>query len=425
MSEPTFAQDYDINGDVPEQKALLSRLSSYTLVNTLYQGYSTIKEKSPYLKAGLETAESYTQPVLKKLDDTLHLDQRGVAILDKIETTATGITTKVSDYYNQGVDYYTNTKESAVETGKSLVANANRPVNQLLDITETLVNKLLPPELPVPPLDSDEDHEEKELEPLEIDFVEQIPDDEGDSRLTSNPLPRIKQMSTGVSKRLHNAAMSKLQNVNIRTQQQIDSMSYVVDLIQYAAEYIDLDGKTKVFKENATNVQHYFEEKRDEATHKLVIPAKEIIEQQTADIKEQGIKAVVTVVATIAHATEVVRRQVTNKVTSVAKLQVHLKEITARTKEAVLKLKGAELADYLEVVRETYRHALHSIIELTSTYTPTKLLESVPLLLQLTSSLSTWKHSLTARLALDQNGKGVKEPAQEKEFVSLKGNPDE
>jgi len=328
---------------------------------------------------------------LKKLDDTLHIDQRGVAILDKIETTTTDISTKVSDYYNQK-------KETAVETGKVLIASANRPVNQILDITETLVNKILPPEVPVPPIDSDEDFEGKE--PIECDSGEEsepadIVEFENDSRLASNPLPRIKRIGTGVSKRLQHAAMVKLQNVNFRTQQQIDAMAHVVDLIQYAAEYIDLDGKTKALKE----VKQYFDEKKEEATMKFVIPAKEIIEQQTADIKEHSIKVVVTVVASIAHVTEVLRINITKKVPAVAKLQENLRIITARTKEAILKLKEPERASYLSAVRETYKQALHSIIELTSTYTPTKLLESVPMLLQLTTSLSNWRVSLAARLA--------------------------
>jgi len=357
----------------------------------LYQGYSTIKEKNYYLKAGLETAESLTQPVLKKLDDTLHLDQRGVAILDKIETTASDISTKVTDYYNQK-------KETAVETGKVLVASANRPVNQLLDITETLVNKILPPEVPVPPIDSDEDFDEKE--PIECKSGEEsepveIVEFENDARLTSNPLPRIKRIGTGVSKRLQHAALVKLQNVNFRTQQQIDAMAHVVDLIQYAADYIDIDGKTKVIKE----AKQYLEGKKEEATMKFVIPAKEIIEQQTADIKEHSIKVVVTVVASIAHVTEVLRINITKKVPAVTKLQENLRIITARTKEAILKLKEPERASYLSAVRETYKQALHAIVELTSTYTPTKLLESVPMLLQLTTGLTNWRDSLAARLA--------------------------
>jgi len=147
------------------------------------------------------------------------------------------------------------------------------------------------------------------------------------------------------------------------------------------------------------DVQHFFEEKREEATNKLFIPAKEIIEQQTADIKEQGTKAVVHVVASIAHVTEVVRRLVAKKVPSVTKLQAHLREITARTKAAVLKLKGHELAAYLTRVRDTYKQALHSILELTSTYVPTKLVETMPLLLQ---NLYNWKLSVTARLDIDE-----------------------
>jgi peptidyl-tRNA hydrolase len=344
-----------------------------------------------------------------------------VAILDKIENTANGITTTVTvtaqgitstvtDYYNQGIVFYNQQRENAVEKGNVFVATANRPVNQLLDYTETIVNRILPPETPYPPLEGS-DEEEDEKEPYEETSDQDINDDGEafsidttdavNSRLASNPLPRIRQMGTGVSKRLHNVAMSKLQNINLRTQAQIESLTHVVNLIQYAADYIDLDGKTKTIKDNVSHVHNYIEEKKEEANARYVNPAREIIEQQTADIKEQGIRSVVAVVSTIAHLTEVIRRQIANNVPNLTKLQAHLREITSRTKEAILKLNGPELSNYISMVRDKYKLALHSIIELTSTYIPAKVIENFPILAHLSSSLSTWKQSLTTRLPLD------------------------
>jgi len=108
-------------------------------------------------------------------------------------------------------------------------------------------------------------------------------------------------------------------------------------------------------------------------------------------------------VATIAHVTEVVRQQVTNKVPSLSKLQSHLTDITKRTKEAVLQLKGQDLENYIHIVRDTYRTALRSILELTEAYTPTKLLQTMPILLQLSSLLTNWRLSLTTRLEQDSS----------------------
>jgi len=209
-------------------------------------------------------------------------------------------------------------------------------------------------------------------------------------------------MGSGVSKRLQNVALSKLQNINFRTQAQIESLTYVVDLIQYAADYIDLDGKTKTIKDNVSNVHNFIEVKKEEANTKFVIPAREIIEQQTADIKDMGIRSVVAVVSTIAHVTEVIRRQIENKVPNLSKLQDHLREITNRTKQSILKLNGPELSNYIALVREKYRVALHSLVELTSAYNPAKVIENFPILAHLSSNLYTWRQSITTRFPLEQ-----------------------
>jgi len=381
--------------ETADQETLISRLSQYTLVNSVYQGYNNIKESNTYLKLSLETAESYTQPVLQKLDDTLHLDEKGVAILDKIETTASGLTNKVSDYYNQGAQYYSNTKETAVETGKVLVATANRPVNQILDITEALVNKILPPDLDSYPLESDD--EENEFTGDESPLVSH--DYEQEDHLSSNPIPRLKEMGSDVSKRLQNIALAKLQNINFTSPQQTAAMTYVISLIQYATKYVDLDGKTKLLKENAAIVQTYIDEKREEAV-KLVNPAKEIIEQQTSDIKDLSVKAIVTVVSSVAHLTEILRRQIIDRVPDISKFHVHLAEVTRRTKAAVLNLREQELSNFMLNFQETSKAVLQSILDLTYAYTPEKLL---PLFIQLSTNLSSWRLSLSARLANDSN----------------------
>eukprot|EP01124_Arcella_intermedia_P016342 TRINITY_DN2292_c0_g1_i1.p1 TRINITY_DN2292_c0_g1~~TRINITY_DN2292_c0_g1_i1.p1 ORF type:complete len:376 (-),score=93.28 TRINITY_DN2292_c0_g1_i1:118-1245(-) len=363
-----------------QEEDLISRLSAYTVVNSLYQGYNNVKERNTYLKAGLQTAENLTTPVLKKLDHTLNLDQRGVQLLDKIENTATKVT-----------DYYQTTKDNAVETGKTILSNANKPMNQLLDVTEELVNKILPAT--------------NILEEEDLSGSGELP--EGGLRGENghgdaNPLPRMKELGTDVTKRLQTVAICQIQNA-----QRSNSFAYVVDLIQFAAE------KTRLIKENATLV---FEDKKEVATEKLVNPVKEIIEQQTSDIKSTGQKAVIAVVSTIAHAAQVVRKQIANNVPETAVLQENLIRITRKTKDAVLKLNEEELAKYMVIVRETCGLALHSIVELTS-YIPAGIFPNIPLVAQLMPMLSSWKLSFTTRFALENEAKKEKKDENTEEEI--------
>jgi len=225
------------------------------------------------------------------------------------------------------------------------------------------------------------------------------------------------ELGGGVSKRVTRVALSKLHNLSFRTPSQVNSMGYVVDLIQYAADYIDLDQKKEAVKENTEKIAHYFEEKKDQAV-KLVSPAKEVIEKHTADIKETTVKSVVSIVSSIASATELVRRQFIGQVPDVTQLQSNLADVTKRTKEAILKLKEPQLSEYIAYVRSTYTNALESLITLTHAYTPAALSTS-PLLATLAGQLQSWRDSLISRLpqADVKNGAKAEPKAEEKTEV--------
>jgi len=132
----------------------------------------------------------------------------------------------------------------------------NKPINQLLDVTESVVDSILPPELELEPLDI---HEETttQAEPS----AEKTPTPQ--ERLEANPLPRIKQLGGGVSKRVKRVALAKLQNLNLRSPSQTNAMGYVVDLIQYTADYIDIDQKRQALKGVGDNLQQFFEKKKN------------------------------------------------------------------------------------------------------------------------------------------------------------------
>jgi hypothetical protein len=353
------------------ESSLSSRLNQYSIINSICHGYVSLKERNAYIKAGLETAENITQPVLKKLDESLHLDDKGVAILDKLENTAYEIGSTASHYYQ-------NKKENALEVTNSLINTANRPVNYLLDYTESLLDRALPP------------HQET-INPIELDTEDDdslIESTEGETTLLiENPITRIKRITLSMPQRLSNFKAVKI------TPLHADTVGYATELLKFAYEKIDVDGKKALIYENTSVVQKKLEEKSGNIV-KLVNGAKEILHRQTEDIKDKSIQALVTSVSAIAHVTEIIRRQLTGKIVDPEKLQAHLNEVTRLTKIAVSKLKENELRGYAQKFKETSLITIQALIDITYAYTPEKL---VPLLDQLSkiSPIKTQKEEGT------------------------------
>jgi hypothetical protein len=345
---------------VDTTESLSTRLNQYSIINAVCQGYVSLKEKNAYIKAGLETAENLTQPVLKKLDDKLHLDDKGVAILDKIETTAHGITSTASNYYTA----YQNKKENALEVTHSLINTANRPVNYLLDYTESLLDRALPP------------HQEV-ITPIEMDTEDDdsfIDSTEGETTLLiENPITRIKRITLSMPQRLAHFKSEKI--IPLQT----ETVGYATELLKYAYERIDVEGKKSLIYENTSSVHKKLEEKSEEIL-KLVNAAKEILHNQTDDIKDKSIQALVTSVSAIAHVSEIIRRQLTGRIVDPEKLQAHLSEVTRLTKIAIEKLKENELRGYVQKFKETSLITIQALIDITYAYTPEKF---IPLLNQL------------------------------------------
>jgi len=347
-------------------ETLSSRLSQYSIVNSICQGYLSLKEKSPYIRFPLETAENIAQPVLKKLDDALHLDDKGVVILDKLENKAQEITTSASTYYTQGSQFVTHQKDTAIEATQSLITTANRPIHYLLDYTESLLDHMLPP------------HTETIISNLEIDtdddsFIESTEIETTTPAVVENPITRIKRITVSVPQRLVNFKNEKLEPLKTET------VGYTTELLKYAYETIDVEGKKHLVYEHANVIQKKLEEKRDDV-FRLVNPAKEILQKQTEDIKDLSIRALVTTVSAVAHVSEILRRQLIGRVITEDKYYAHLNEITRLTKIAVSKLKEHELQSYIQKFKETSQITIQALIDISYAYTPEKL---VPLLTQL------------------------------------------
>jgi len=192
-------------------------------------------------------------------------------------------------------------------------------------------------------------------------------------------------------------------------------MTHVVDLIQYAAQYIDVEAQ-KVRLQHAADASKAALEQAKVATEakvseaiqgakaaaeqalEKVQPAKKLVEDRTAEIKDTAQRTTVAVVASIAHATEVVRRQIGARTANLpvsetrAELQRRLTELIDRTKAYTNSLNEAQLKEYIATVRAQSGAALASLINVINSSS------SSSLRAHLSQSLLSWSNSLVTRL---------------------------
>lgn len=133
---------------------LVTRVFSYSLVNyfasTVQSYYGYAKQSNSYVKAGLETAESYTHPILHKLEEYSHqptieslihkVDQYGCKQLDKIEAGG-----------KQIKDTYEVIKPKTIQSLENVANKIHRtPVETALlktvGVMDVVVDSLLPPD---------------------------------------------------------------------------------------------------------------------------------------------------------------------------------------------------------------------------------------------------------------------------------------
>eukprot|EP01126_Amoeba_proteus_P003712 TRINITY_DN1123_c0_g1_i8.p1 TRINITY_DN1123_c0_g1~~TRINITY_DN1123_c0_g1_i8.p1 ORF type:complete len:270 (-),score=61.87 TRINITY_DN1123_c0_g1_i8:659-1468(-) len=216
--------------DVPTQH-LAERLTSYSLINSISNTYGSVKSSSSLLKYGLETAESITGTVISTLDTTLgvNLEQKGNLVLDQIEGRA----------------FYV--KEESI-----------KQVNQLLDTTENIVDRLLPPMM--------------ELDRLDISELETENEDNNDDGI----IPRVTSLGYTVPRRLKAVAINKLSTIDYRNSYQLESFSYVVDLIQFAADYIDIEKQKNTLLSASEAVRERVGSNIETVNQQLISPIKEV-----------------------------------------------------------------------------------------------------------------------------------------------------
>eukprot|EP01126_Amoeba_proteus_P003715 TRINITY_DN1123_c0_g2_i6.p1 TRINITY_DN1123_c0_g2~~TRINITY_DN1123_c0_g2_i6.p1 ORF type:complete len:250 (+),score=48.80 TRINITY_DN1123_c0_g2_i6:577-1326(+) len=231
-----------------------------------------------------------------------------------------------------------------------------------------------------------------ELDRLDISELETENEDNNDDGI----IPRVTSLGYTVPRRLKAVAINKLSTIDYRNSYQLESFSYVVDLIQFAADYIDIEKQKNTLLSASEAVRERVGSNIETVNQQLISPIKEVIDKHTGDIKNAGVKTVVGVVSTIAQAVEIVRRQLLHQFGSRKKLLEELVNYTISTKNAILPLQERDLIEYVNVVKVNSYQALSKIIELVGTYVP---IQNIPGLESFTKSVVVWRDSINQRLS--------------------------
>jgi hypothetical protein len=255
----------------------------------MISGYNAVKDYSPLAKASLEKAEAAGQrvfavaaPVISSLNDMYKLDDKGVAVLEKGEHAVQEVKSAATEVKNRVTGVAIEGKDLA----QNLIESHPTRFNQVLDLTENLVNTILPPE--------------------------EKPEKEAHKNDDHGVIARATTLGSQVAAR----AKAKLRTIPIRSPQQLAELTHAVDLIQYAAKFIDIDVE-KARLDNAADLSKaavYSAIQNTKAVAEQAMekaqPVKKFLEEKTGQIQNSAQRQIVAVVASIAHATEVLRRQI-------------------------------------------------------------------------------------------------------------------
>lgn len=190
--------------------ALLARLQEYSIYNTAVETYQSIKGSSAIATKSLDFCESVAQrgievsiPVIRRVDEYAHLDEKSVALLDVLES-----------------------KAAAAKDGFDTVRTAaQQPLDTVIDLLDQYV-----PASPIAPTE-DSDQEKKQS----------VPSEEKEQSLTdAKELPPIQKL-TAIGAHLTHASSIKLRELQLRGPVQEQVASNMWEIITYTNGVLHLD----------------------------------------------------------------------------------------------------------------------------------------------------------------------------------------
>jgi len=244
------------NYDLSEPKSVIQRLGDYAIVNKAFTTYDYIKNSSPLLNAGFSSAENATaialaytapvvvprvQPILQAVDAKFGVEEKANQLLDIVESKVANAT----DTIHNTTAYVSSSKNAAQETllslpSKSYEVLVDRPIDLLLARLEELLDRFLPQSFDVQKVDASQLKEQSKLQ-------------------------RASHLGLEVPKRIVNLAHQKYQTLHL-TEDQLPGFAFLIDLIQYAVEQIDLNAKKAQATDVYANVQSRLCEGKEKVT---------------------------------------------------------------------------------------------------------------------------------------------------------------
>jgi len=230
---------------------LLNRFISYPVVSSFLTNaktyYDSVAEKHPAVKTASEKTLNYVQAGLQ----TFVLPTVQPVVKSDVYKKYSGVLlATVDEYGNSGLD----TVEKLQTLTQSTLASSKQTLEKkVLQIKDQLHPSQLQENVVVP-LDG---YLKKSLIAIPIGRVLSMAEGLCDTYIPEKNLsnegkeiPKEKDLKVGssdgpvfratkISKRLHNVAMSKLHNLSLRTPDRLNTMNHCVDLISYAANYLD------------------------------------------------------------------------------------------------------------------------------------------------------------------------------------------
>jgi hypothetical protein len=409
------------NYDLSEPKSVIQRLGDYAIVNKAFTTYDYIKNSSPLLNAGLSSAENATaialaytapvvvprvQPLLQAVDAKFGVEEKANQLLDIVESKVANAT----DTIHNTTAYVSSSKNAAQETllslpSKSYEVLVDRPLDHLLARLEELLDRFLPQTFDVEKVDASQLKEQTKLQ-------------------------RASHLGLEVPKRIVNLAHQKYQTLHL-TEDQLPGFAFLIDLIQYAVEQIDLNAKKAQASDVYANVQSRLcegkekvaglvqegkakvEERYGDINEQYVSPLKSIIEKRLEEIKQSDLRTYAGVMAAIAHASELAKRQLYMKYEDSKNLVPEFEAYLDSSKKAIQSFDKNELPAYLSSMKSNAIDALNSVLALISQYVPEDLKQKLPTLNDIGANLETWRETIEQRLLNVKETNATQKPFEE------------
>jgi len=383
------------NYDLSEPKSLIKRLGDYSIVNQAFTTYDYIKNSSPLLNAGLSSAENATaialaytvpvivprvQPILLAVDAKFGVEEKANQLLDIVESKVANAT----DTIHNTSAYVTSSKNAAQEKLKALPAKSyevlvDHPLEQLLERLEQLLDRLLPQNFDVERVDAAQLKDQTKLQ-------------------------RATHLGLEVPKRIVNLAQHKYQLRQL-SEDQLPGFTFLIDLIQYAVDQIDLNVKRVQSSEAFTNAKNRLMEGKERVEERVVnvneqyvSPLKSVIEKKLGEIQQSDLRTYAGVMAAIANASELAKRQLYLKYEDSKNLIPEFEAYLESSKKAIQSFDKNDLPVYLTSMRSNAVDALNNVLALISQYVPDDVKQKLPSLNEIGQNLETWRETIEKRL---------------------------